>query len=478
MKNCIRKVYQGIVCFLIFLLLSGSANADSKQKPQARPNIILVVTDDQDVASVGLMPKLDARIKSKGVSFTNAFVTSSWCAPSRGSILTGRYPGRFGGLAKGYPQLHGALEKTSLAPLLHQAGYRTAFIGKYMNRYGLSHPRYMPPGWDEWTALIDENSYYDFRMNENGRIVEYGNSPADYVTDVLAGKALNFLDTNEQDRPFFMYIGSVSPHNPNTPAPKYARACQDVPGVSLRFEGDISDKPAWVRNYPDANRKLVDTYFGNAEIMTRLMKNRCRSLRSVDDMVESILGRLERDGRLENTYLFFVSDNGDGLSRHIPVSPKLSPYDEGIRVPLLVLGPGVPVGRQLPHLASGVDILPTLADIAGVEPFKGTDGRSLLPVLNREPLPEEQWRQAIYAELAAPASEAWPWKSTPPPYRMMRTKGIKYIEYDTGEREYYDLTVDPEEMDNIYATLSPAARKELSRQLKALPDENRRRSGF
>lgn len=473
-----RTLLRGIVCFLIFLLLSGYANDEVKQRSQERPNIILVVTDDQDAASLGNMPKLDARLKSRGVSFTNAFVTSSWCAPSRGSILTGRYPGRFGGLATGYQQLHGKLEEKSLAPLLHQAGYRTAFIGKYMNRYGELHPQYIPPGWDEWNGLTIENKYYDYKINENGTVVEYGNSGTDYVTDVLAGKALDFLARNTRERPFFMMVGTVAAHNPHVPAPKYAKSCEEIADISLHFEEDISDKPAWVRDYREANRKLIDGYFGNAEAMTRLMTKSCRTLLSVDDMVESILVRLEQDGRLGNTYLFFVSDNGAGMSRHIPVSPKLSPYDEGIRVPFLVFGPGVPAGRQLPHLASGVDILPTLAEIAGVKPYEGTDGRSLLPILNEAPLPEDKWRKAIYAELVARVGNSWPWKSTPPAYGLMRTKEMKYIEYETGEREYYDLTVDPEEMNNLYSTLSPDARKDLSRQLRELAGGNSSRDGL
>ena len=465
MKKYQHRMSRRILCFLLFVLLSSYGCTENKRNGTPKPNIILIVTDDLDVYATQFMTKMQTRVREQGVSFTNAFVTSSVCAPSRGSILTGQFPGKCG-IDTGYGQLHGEKERKTLATLMKRADYTNVLIGKYINGYGSSHPRFIPPGWDEWYALTVENEYYEYQMNENGKIVSYGNSREEYVTDVLSAKALDFIHRNRGVGPFFMFINTVAPHVPSIPAPRHTTNFNDV-DITYSFEADLSDKPAWVRNYSNLNTKLIDNYFGNTRTMEKLYRDRWRTMLAVDDMIENILVELEQNGLLGNTYVIITSDNGDGLTKHIPVSAKLSPYDEGIRVPFYVLGPNLPADGQADHLVSTVDILPTLADLAGIAPFADIDGRSLTPILANTGLPDAEWRDAVFAELKA-RGESWPWKSSPPSYTLMRTKKIKYIEYETGEREYYDLARDPDEMDNRYNGLSTATREDLSSRLKIL----------
>lgn len=465
-----RKRVALAIYLLLFVSLSATCSAENNKEKHSRPNFILIVTDDQDVDSVKHMPKLQSHVIEKGITFTSAFVTSSVCAPSRGSILTGRYPNNTG-ITNNYKQFHGNSEQRTLATLLQEAGYRNALVGKYFNFYGKSSPQFIPPGWDRWHAIIDENTYYNYRLNENGTVVQYGNSTDDYITDVLSAKAAHFVDTQAVDTPFFLLVNTVAPHTPIVPAPKYENALRDIP-VSFEFEDDVSDKPAWVQNYTSQNDKLIRNHFGNMKKMEEVYRKRWRTLLSVDDMIATLINQLKQKGLFENTYIFFLSDNGDGLSKHIPVSPKLSPYDEGIHVPFFVIGPHFPGNRKSDHLVSTVDILPTLADLADIEPFADIDGRSLVPLFTNAP-PEGGWREAVFAHLGV-VSEFWTWKSTPPPYQLMRTKNSKYIEYATGEREYYDLAADPDEMENIYTTLAPEVRQKLSTQLKELSAGGRR----
>lgn len=459
-----KKLSVLTVCTLLILSLLTANCSGEKKNVRPRPNFILIVTDDQDADSVKVMAKTRARVIKKGITFTNAYVTSPVSAPSRGSILTGRYP-KNTGITSGYEQLHGEQEEYTIAPLLHNAGYRTALVGKYLNRYGQTHPDFIPKGWDEWHALIDENIYYNYQLNENGRIVRYGDRREDYITDVLSAKAAHFLDTGGNDQPFFLCINTVAPHAKPVPAPEYAHEFKDVT-FSFAFEEDISDKPAWVRDYRKMNDNLIREYFGHAGRMENLYRNRWRTLLSVDDMVDNIMNHLEKNGLLQNTYIFLVSDNGDGLTKHIPVSAKLSPYDEGIRVPFIALGPGIPENRQVDQLTSTADILPTLADLAGIKPAAEVDGRSLVPIFNNPAL-AENWREFIFTELTQ-AGKSWPWKSTPPSYQLIRSKEFKYIEYASGEREYYDLRNDPDEMENLYSSLSPEQQRNLSTQVKKM----------
>lgn len=470
--------------------------ARAQSAASSSPNIIFLLTDDLDAASIASMPNLQALLVEQGASFSQFFDTVSLCCPSRAATLRGQYAHNtqilsnrppLGGFERFYELGH---ENSTVATWLQGAGYRTALLGKYLNGYPQEGaPDYVPPGWDEWASPVAGNPYgnYNYTLNENGALVAYGDSPADYLTDVLAAKATSFITTPD-GRPFFLYLATYAPHGPATPAPRH----QDTfPGATaprtVSFdEEDVSDKPAWVRGQPALNR------LGIRQIDT-LYRKRLQSLLAVDEMIGALVETLRASGQLDNTYLFFTSDNGFHLGQHRLLPGKQTAYEEDIRVPLLVRGPGVPAGRTLDHLAGNTDLAPTFAALAGAPAPDFIDGRSLAPLLGADPPPPAAWRQAYLVEHTLPVRErerrprsggdrdgtreppdlfelAQPGrdKLQIPTYAALRTVDYLYVEYATGERELYDLLADPNQLHNLAATADPALLGELSPRLAEL----------
>ena len=199
----------------------GSPAPSSRSFDFHHPNIVFILTDDQRLDTLSFMPNVKELLAAHGVTFTNAFVTTSLCCPSRASILTGQYSRHTGVLSNvppdgGAPSLRDA---STVATWLHDGGYRTALVGKYLNAYNLLDGR-IPPGWDYWAAIdndAERSHYYDFTLNENGRLVHYGTGPADYTTTVLGKLAAAFVENARP--PFFLYLATVAPHDPATIPP-------------------------------------------------------------------------------------------------------------------------------------------------------------------------------------------------------------------------------------------------------------------
>jgi arylsulfatase A-like enzyme len=450
-----------------------------------RPNIILIVTDDLDVNSISHMPNLRSLLIDRGTTFENAFVTDSLCCPSRASILRGQYPHNH--LIEGNEWPEGGAKKfhalgrqrSTIATWLESAGYQTVLIGKYLNDY---QGTYVPAGWDDWYAV--SGNYTSSDLNENGRIVSYDPEQY-YLDDVLADKAAGYVRDPSgnvpsflvPDRPFFMWLGTKAPHQPADPAPRDEDA---LPNVSLPRppsfdEEDVSDKPAWIRDNPPLGPEQI----ADAE---DLYRKRLQSMLAVDDAIGQLVNALKESGELDNTYIFFTSDNGFHLGIHRLSIGKWTAYEEDIRVPLIVRGPGVPEGQKLEHLVLNNDLAPTFADLAGVEVPTFVDGRSLGPLLTDDPPPPEDWRQAFLVESIAESaeipssvvgnaplrlltgdtqpSEDWR-RASPlqkssikdagrPALKAVRTEDHLYVEYATGESELYDLEKDPYELHNVY----------------------------
>src|SRR5918995_5123350 len=452
------------------------------------PNIVVINTDDLDARSVACMPHVQSLLAQDGVTFANAFATTPLCCPSRASLLRGQYAHSHGVLSNagdngGFPAFyHLGDEDSTVATWLQDAGYRTALFGKYLNRYPRGAAEsHVPPGWDEWSAFASSDvneggAYYSgYALNENGTIVRYGQQPSDYSTDVLTAKAIDFVDrTAAAGNPFFLYIAPYAPHGPSTPASRHTGAFADVraPRVPSFEEADVSDKPAWVQALPalDGDQiALIDDHY----------QRRLRSLLAVDEMVASLVETLGAAGVLDNTYIVFTSDNGYHLGEHgIPLG-KQSPYDESIRVPLIVRGPGVAAGAVVDSIALNIDLAPTFAALASASAADFVDGRSLVPLLDSDPPAE--WRHGFLVEhygrtrpdeWGAPGSV--PVKATPddrealdreegdtitgvapidsPPYLALRTERYLYLEYANGERELYDMQIDPYQLQNLAAT--------------------------
>ena len=461
---------------------SGTATSDA---PVEQPNIILILTDDLADDDLSYMPNLRSLLVEQGTTFENAFVTDSLCCPSRATILRGQYAHNHGILENGPP--NGGYEKfrslgrqnSTLATWLQDAGYRTVLIGKYMNDYEGTQ---VPPGWDDWHAVSGNYTSHD--LSENGKIVSY-DPGSYYMTDVLADIAVDFIHDPDgrvpsflvPSRPFFMWLGTTSPHQPADPAPRHANAFSDVsmPRPPSFDEGDVSDKPAWIRDNPPLDPEQI----AYAE---DLYRKRMQSMLAVDDMIGRLVGELQKSGELDNTYFFFTSDNGFHFGTHRLSVGKWTAYEEDISVPLIVRGPGVPKGRTLEHLVLNNDFAPTFADLGGAEIPDFVDGRTLRPLLSDDPPPTDDWRQAFLEEAmaesaVAPASvteEAGPrlltgdvqpseevGRASPlqkssvkeagrPALKAVRTRDHLYVEYDNGESELYDLEKDPYELDNVY----------------------------
>ncbi|HEX7588101.1 MAG TPA: sulfatase, partial [Anaerolineae bacterium] len=371
------------------------------QKP--KPNIILILADDLDAAEFAYMPKFKALIGDQGVTLPNYYVAMSLCCPSRSTTLRGQYPHNTQVLGNDLPSggfqkfFQLGEEKSTIATWLQSAGYTTMLAGKYLNGYPLaSDPRYIPPGWTEWYSANKGNPYaeFNYQLNENGKPVAYGKNPEDYGTDVYVGKTVDFIQrTAKTGKPFFVYLAPYAPHAPYTPAPRHANLFPDVkaPRTANYNEADVSDKPVYIHNRPLLNQKVQDT-------IDEDYRKRLQSLQAVDEGIESIVNTLKASGQLDNTYIFFTSDNGYHLGNHRQITGKIAPYEEELRVSMMVRGPGVPAGKTVPNLGVNIDLAPTWADLAGVKPPDFVDGRSLVPLFGNTPPALARWRQAFSIE--------------------------------------------------------------------------------
>jgi len=392
------------------------------------------------------------------------FVTTPTCCPSRASILTGQYAHNHGVLTNeppdgGFPKFRASRgEGSTIATWLRAVGYRTAFLGKYLNFYPDDDLTYVPPGWDEWYGLIDEYKYYHYLLNENGQVLY----PLEYQTDVLAAKALDFVKRVSQSaQPFFLYLALVAPHLPAQPAQRHRQAFSDIslPRPPSFDEADVSDKPAWIRRLP-----LLDA--SEIFLLDVVQRNRLRSLLAVDEAIEQLVNVLHAGGKLDDTVILFTSDNGFHLGEHRISTQKRTPYEESIRVPLLVRGPGMAQGRTLGHMVLNIDLAPTLAELGGAAGAEAADGRSLVPLLGSNPPPLEEWRQDFLLEHWG--SDADNARLQIPDYHGLRTQDALFVKYQTGELELYDLRADPFQLESLHRRANPALLKRLSARLDAL----------
>ncbi|MGI8687629.1 MAG: sulfatase-like hydrolase/transferase [Thermomicrobiales bacterium] len=504
----------------------------------SRPNIIFINTDDLDTASLPTMPKLKSLMTDQGTTCSNFFVTVSLCCPSRSTFLRGQYAHNTqvltnGGDNGGFARAHAlGIENSTVATWLQAAGYHTGLMGKYLNGYPSKDvpETYIPPGWNEWSSPVEGNAYSEFgyKMNENGKVVAYGNTPQDYMTDVLSGKAADFIKRAAgAPAPFFLYIATYAPHQPATPAPKYANAFPDAkaPHPPSYNEQDVSDKPQWIQHLPllsDKEQAQLDEIY----------RKRIETLQSVDDLLENVVNTLQATGKLDNTYIVFSSDNGFHLGEHREAAGKQAPYEGDIRLPLIVRGPGIAAGKTMDQLVGNVDFAPTFAQWAGASVPDFVDGRSFAPLLTGAT--PDAWRQAFLIEhfsqagavkskgkngkqgkngkngkhgTAQPAATA---QATPgvtigsaaagksqrakgtravgsaaavsgtsapkatsgnkgiPEFHGLRAKAYVYVEYVTKERELYDLTKDPDELQNIAGSADSALLAQLAARLADL----------
>jgi arylsulfatase A-like enzyme/uncharacterized metal-binding protein len=380
-------------------LPAGSAPAAASAGP---PNIIMILTDDQDIqlGEIDYMPNVQKLLAQQGTSFSNHYVPLSLCCPSRTTILRGQYPHNTGVLTNalpdgGFEKAYAAgLESATMATLLHNAGYRTVLLGKYLNGYpDTAATNYVPPGWDEWYSPSAGNPYseYNYTLNENGGQVVYNATAADYLTDVIHARAVSFITrATNLNQPLFIYFATYAPHFPYTPAPRHANLFPNVnaPRPPSFNEPDVNDKPAYIKNRP----LLGPTEISNIDDAYR---NRLRALQAVDEAVADLVATMASTGRLANTYFIFTSDNGYHMGEHRLLPGKYTPYETDLHVPLIIRGPGVPAGVVRDEFTGNLDLAETFADFAGVPALPFSDGRSLKPLFAAT---HPTWRQAFFLE--------------------------------------------------------------------------------
>jgi N-acetylglucosamine-6-sulfatase len=426
-------------------------NLDAKSasaETRSRPDIVLILTDDQTVEELSEMPVVQSELVGKGVTFGNGFVVNPLCCPSRATILTGKYS-HGTDIYQNVPP-HGGFgtftregeDASTIATWLHAVGYHTGLVGKYLNGYD-NRTTYIPPGWDTWDAELlgdDEyGGYYNYTMNINGTLMTYGSGEEDYGTDVLAKYATAFIADTPIDKPLFLYFAPHAPHAPATPPLRYRDALPDLPKYRPPNynEADVSDKPAWVQQLPPLGAADIDR-------LDRFRQGQFQALLAVDDAVRHILSMLAARNRLSTTLIVFASDNGLEQGSH-RWAHKQVPWEEADRIPIVVrydpLTRGV--ARRDLHLVLNLDFAPTFANAAQTD-APNVEGTSFLPLLTSD---DVNWRWSFLIE-------HWGGDDGVPAYCGVRIARYKYVEYATGEEELYDLLVDPYELDNLAHNLS------------------------
>jgi N-acetylglucosamine-6-sulfatase len=541
---------------LLCALALGAARAgavEAEDEPPLNPNqdppsFVVIQTDDQSLDSLyetfsaypgapqtRAMPNTLDLIGKRGMSFNRYYVPYPLCCPSRVSLLTGRYSHNNNVRGNNPPNggytgfsFRGAANH-NIATWLQGAGYRTVHIGKVMNGYGqepFSNGTEVPPGWSSWYGLVDVDRthyFYGYRINVNGQIFgpfgdsgswetrEYGPrdevgcplapldpaQPCTYLTDSLNKIAIDEMLATPRDQPFYIQLDHNAPHGDfrrpagPEPAPRHYdwfKGARHPHDRSEGFdEGNVSDKPRFIRDadhLTPQEKRIYRVYY----------QKQLDSLRSVDDGVKQIVDTLRAMGRLRNTYVLFVSDNGFFFGEHRLLGGKFLAYEPATHMPFLISGPGIKPGGETGELAANIDIAPTLLELADVKATKSIDGRSLVPYLrdpelrSRRPILFESFVETNDVENngeiatssarrgngagASGAPEANASLLAPPKdYAGIRLGAYKYIAWPTGEKELYNINRDPNELNSLHRVPNFfPIRNFLHRQMKRLID--------
>ena len=429
-------------------------NINSAFAASDRPNFVFILTDDQrfDAMSCAghpflMTPNID-RIAKEGALFRNAFVSISLCAPSRACFLTGRYA-----------HSHGVKDnKTKLSDdlptwpkTLQQAGYDTAFIGKW-HQDDQEGPR---PGFNHWVGFKGQGEYIDPVLNIDG----VKHKTPGYITDLLTNYAVDWLK-RERKGPFCLYLCHKAVHGPFTPAVRHSKLFEDVkPMWPATAEEDLTGKPEWFIKRQQMRRgKMSDEEYAN------FIRDYNRTIVGIDESVGRALSTLDQMGVTDNTVIVFAGDNGFFQGEH-GMNDKRAAYEESIRIPFVMRYPKlVKPGSFVDPMALNIDLCPTMLDIAGVKAPEGVQGRSFKPLLSGK---SKGWREDWLYEY---------WHQEPfgtPTIRGVRTERWKYVEYPESNdpAELWDLKNDPHELKNLINDPSKAdvladMKKRLERLLK------------
>jgi len=423
---------RALVALLVVAAASGvhgTAATASQKTPPPQPNIVLVLTDDQVEGTMDAMPAVHSLIRQQGVRMSNAVIPTSTCCPSRSALLTGRYARSTGVYTNTGP--HGGwgafkgFESQTIAVALDQAGYRTGLFGKYMNGWVSTPESYVPDGWDEFMAIRDPSgsqelgagAYYNYFLTGTQPTQWHAREPADYSTDVLAGLAVDFVDTTDPGTPLFLMLSTSGPHRKFATAPRHIGLWHDEPlkpSVTQLTEPRPAFMPDTLQDYRSTQRDL---------------RKQHEALMSVDDAVADVVDAL--GSRASNTLFIYMSDNGLQLGEH-GLRDKYVPYSGSTDVPLLLRWDGVlPAHATVNKVMTNADVAATIAEAAGVT-LAAPDGRSYWSSGGR----------GVVLEAIAAAGR--------PAYCGWRSKRWLFVEWSNNKgRELYDYQNDPYELHNL-----------------------------
>jgi len=433
---------------LFAVLLIAAACLQAQNLPRgSRPNILVIITDDQRFDTIkDAMPRTQARIFNEGVTFTAAYATTPLCCPSRSSILTGMYASHHGVLNN-----DSTLNAVTFVERLQQAGYYTGLVGKYLNSVEAT-PK---PCYDYWVGMPSEGEYYNPYLNVNG----IWTNPQGYLTYLLRDYAIDFLKNAaaRRDQPFFLFFNPKTPHLPLEPAPSDTNLYSNLlPYRPPNYnEQDVSDKPAWLRSKPRLGAQAQKS-------LDSLRQRQLQMLWSLDLSIEAILDELKNQGRLDQTVIFYISDNGYFWGEH-RLTGKVRVYEPASRVAFALRYPALaPAGKIETRLVANIDIAPTIYQLAGLPVPPEVDGRSLLALFQ----PQPDWRKELLLE-------AWPPGQY---YSAAHTGRHVYVENENDRPELYDLTKDPNQLQNSvddtnYAAIVNDLKERLRKLLTAIGDK-------
>jgi len=434
----------GAASLALGMVTSSAAAADKLQKiPGSKPrNVVFILSDDHRYDFMGFMgkpkflqtPNMD-RMAREGAHIQNAFVTTALCSPSRASILSGLYSHKHGVVDNQTPVRSDLI---IFPQYLQQAGYQTAFMGKWHMGAETDEPR---PGFDKWISFRGQGEYYNCMLNIDGKKVR----AEKHITDELTGYAVEWLK-QKRNKPFFLYLSHKAVHAMFEPAKrhlgKYENVTLEYPKSMADTEANYKGKPAWVKEQRNSWHGVDYMYHGQMDFDT-FYKRYCETLLGLDESIGRVLDCLGEQGLADSTLVFYMGDNGFCFGEHGLID-KRHAYEESMRVPLLAYCPQlIKPGTKVSQLVQNIDIAPTILEAAGLLPPNNMDGCSFLPLLKGEQI---LWRDAVFYEYYWEAN----FPHTPTVFGI-RTSRFKFIHYhgiwDTDE--LYDIANDPDEMHNL-----------------------------
>jgi N-acetylglucosamine-6-sulfatase len=475
-----------IVAVTCGLALAGTARPDAAVAAARHnpPNIVLIQADDQTFGQFTrrVMPKTNRYLIRHGTEFENYMVTTAECCPSRASLITGQYAHNNGVTSNevAYP---GLKAKRNVLPVwLHRSGYRTMHVGaKYLNGYREFAGKKVAPGWSNWFTVLSHTQYYKYVASDDGHLRHFGARPSDYIGRVLGHEATSLIHKYGKDRkPFFLQLDERAPHVARTNDPygncddkaipdrrderKFARV--SLPEPPSFNEGDMSDKPAFLRSAPRVGPR-------NQDRLTAKWRCALDSLVGVDRNVGKVFEAIKKSGELDNTVFIYLSDNGLFYGEHRIVEGKVFPYEDAIHMPLVMRIPkryrdGAHRVARTGKLVGNIDLAPTILDLAHAKPCskarcRTMDGRSLMPLLSgRGGWPKDRTLLNEYRVPDVPRYSTCE-------FAAIRTHKEIYVEHyrvvdptthdcePTLQKERYGLGQDPFELNSLCHGGSPAS---------------------